>query len=256
MSGNADEMTIDELARAAGIVVSTVRLYQNRGLLTPPVKRGRVGYYNAGHLQRLRLIAQLQERGFSLAGIKELLVGVDNGESLTAVLGLAGAPSTWTPEQPEVMTLTELVERLPGVEFTGEMVARVVELGLVEMADDGARVVVLSPSFLRIGSELAALGVPGEVILDQYELLRSDADRIAGRFTEVFRAHMWEPFVEGGAPPERIGDVVNSLGELGPLAEAVVTTSLRQSLQRLAEELIRTEAQRLGIEIPRPGAMG
>ena len=91
-----DELTIDELAHAAGVVVSTVRLYQNRGLLPPPVKRGRVGYYGVDHLGRLRLVGELQDRGFSLAGIKALLDGMDRGESLQAVLGVeGGGMATW-----------------------------------------------------------------------------------------------------------------------------------------------------------------
>jgi DNA-binding transcriptional MerR regulator len=81
------ELTIDELARTAGLV-STVRLYQNKGLIPPPTKRGRVGYYDERHLERLRAIAQLQQRGFSLAGIKELFDGMESGDSLRSVLGL------------------------------------------------------------------------------------------------------------------------------------------------------------------------
>ena len=46
-------MTIDQIAQHAGIPVSTVRLYQNKGLLPPPERRGRVGYYDAGHRGRL-----------------------------------------------------------------------------------------------------------------------------------------------------------------------------------------------------------
>jgi hypothetical protein len=48
------------------------------------------------------------------------------------------------------------------------MVNRVVELGLVEFFEDDAELVARSPSFLEIGSELAALGVPPDVILDRY----------------------------------------------------------------------------------------
>ena len=55
-------MTIDQLAHEAGIPTSTVRLYQNRGLLPAPLREGRVGFYNTGHRDRLRLIAHLQER--------------------------------------------------------------------------------------------------------------------------------------------------------------------------------------------------
>jgi DNA-binding transcriptional MerR regulator len=247
-----DEMTIDEVARSAGVVTSTVRLYQNRGLLPPPVRRGRVGYYGAGHLARLRLIAQLQERGFSLAGIKQLVDGLDAGDSLRAVLGLGDAPSTWSSEVPRPMSLEALAGQLPEVEFTPEVIRRVVELGLVEVPD-GGDVVVRSPSFLDIGSRLTALGVPGEVVLDQYEALSDDTTRIAGRFTDLFRTYMWEPFVESGLPPERIDEMIAALERLGPLAERVVAMALRHALQEFAETFIRAEADRLGIDIPLPG---
>ena len=60
-------LTVDDLARQAGTVSSTVRLYQSRGLLPPPTRAGRMAFYGPGHLARMRLIGQLQERGFSLA---------------------------------------------------------------------------------------------------------------------------------------------------------------------------------------------
>lgn len=253
MPDSPSGMTIDELARAAGLVTSTVRLYQNRGLLAPPVKRGRVGFYSAAHLGRLRLIAQLQERGFSLASIKELLDSMDKGESLRAVLGLGNGPSTWISERQESMPLAELASRMPQVEFNPEMIRRVIDLGLVELSSDGSEVVVRSPSFLHIGSELAALGVPPDVILDEYERLRTEAGRISDRFTDVFRAHLWEPFVEAGLSAEQVPRLIEALRKLGPLAEAVVVMALRHALQEAAERFLQAEAERLGIDIPRPG---
>src|SRR5579872_1244162 len=81
-------MTIEQLASRADTATSTVRMYQSRGLLPPPVRRGRIGYYGQGHLSRLRLIADLQEQGFSLASIKRLTEAWENGRSLDDVLGL------------------------------------------------------------------------------------------------------------------------------------------------------------------------
>ncbi|MBX3313870.1 MAG: MerR family transcriptional regulator [Actinobacteria bacterium] len=256
MTDRPGEMTIDDLARTAAIPVSTVRMYQHRGLLAPPTKRGRVGYYDDDHVGRLRLIAQLQGRGFSLAGIKELVDGMEKGDSLGAVLGLGDRPPTWTSEAPREMTFAELAEHLPGVEITPDVVRRVVELGLVEVAGDGSGVVLHNPSFLEIGSALAALGIPTEAILDQYAVLRDDADRIAGRFTDLFRTHLWEPFVADGLPQDRIGTVVDALEQLGPLAEGVVVMALRHALQDRADAFIRSEADRLDIDIPRPGTAG
>jgi DNA-binding transcriptional MerR regulator len=67
------DLTIEQLVAEVGLPYTTIRMYQNRGLLPPPERRGRVGYYGPDHLARLRLIAQLQDRGYSLAAIKDLV---------------------------------------------------------------------------------------------------------------------------------------------------------------------------------------
>lgn len=243
---------MDELARRSGLLVSTVRLYQNRGLLAPPVKRGRVGYYDEHHLERLRTIGQLQERGFSLAGIKELFDGLASGDTLRAVLGVGHQASIWSAETPQTMSIAELAGQLPSVELTPAVVRRVIALGLVELLPDGANVTVNSPSFLRIGSELASLGVPADEILDEYERLRSETDEIARRFTELFRRHMWKPFVKRGMPPDQAPPLLSTLERLAPLAEDVSTMALRHSLQRAAEAFLAAEGRRLGMDIRRP----
>lgn len=248
----AEEWTVDQLAHAHDLPVSTVRLYQTRGLLPPPRREGRVAYYGDDHRQRLRLIAQLQERGFSLAAIKELLDGMAAGQSLPVVLGLGDAASTWVPETPTTLTLSELLERLPGVEPTPALIDRVARLGLIELAADG-NVTVDSPAFLDIGSRLVTLGVPGETVLDEYEHLQALTDDVAGRFTELFRRYLWEAFEAEGLPAARIPELAQVLEELGPLAEAVVTVALRHSLRAAAASFVDEQAERLGIELPRPG---
>lgn len=95
---DAREYSVDELARAAGSSVRNVRAYQDRGLLPPPERRGRVGVYFDSHLKRLRLINQLLERGYSSANIKELLEAWEQGRDLDHVLGLtrrSSASGTW-----------------------------------------------------------------------------------------------------------------------------------------------------------------
>src|SRR6478609_3378878 len=54
---------VAELAEAAGVSVRTVRFYRERRLLQPPRKEGRIAWYGEEHLARLRLIAELLERG-------------------------------------------------------------------------------------------------------------------------------------------------------------------------------------------------
>ena len=121
-------MTVDQFAHEAGIPTSTVRLYQNRGLLPPPWREGRMGCYNAGHRDRLRLVAHLQERGFSLAAIKETLDHWTEGRSLAHLLGVSHiAPSL--KRKPVRLSPEEFVERCARVAITQEDIQRAIGIG-------------------------------------------------------------------------------------------------------------------------------
>jgi DNA-binding transcriptional MerR regulator len=72
-AGPPDSYRIDELAQLAGTTVRNARAYQDRGLLPPPARVGRVGWYSEAHLARLRLIGHMLGRGYSLANIGELI---------------------------------------------------------------------------------------------------------------------------------------------------------------------------------------
>ena len=66
---------IDELARAAGLSVRTVRYYVQRGLLPPAAFCGKDTAYEHGHLVRLRAVRRLQEAFFPLDAIAAELEG-------------------------------------------------------------------------------------------------------------------------------------------------------------------------------------
>ena len=238
------DQTIDEVAHEFGVPVSTLRMYQHRGLLPPPERRGRIGYYGADHRARLRLVGELQERGFSLAGIKELLDGWDSGRSLDDVLGLGAGSGVWEREEPLELEAPQLADRFPGVPMTPELMQRVMGLGLVELTDNG-RIRVLSPRFLEIGAQLIGLGLPIDDVLDQYEVLREQTDVIAAQFTALFRRHLWQSFADAGLPAHRVGEITASLSTLGPLAQAVVDTTLKASLQDAAQAFLDEQARRL-----------
>src|SRR3954471_12960206 len=126
-------LTIEELAQRAATKTSTIRLYQSRGLLPPPRVPGRVGYYADAPLARLRVIARLQERGYSLSAIKELLDGWSHGTSLSDLLGLEGelAAAGAAPQAGRVeLTGEDFAALFPGGEVDPEVVARAVGLGL------------------------------------------------------------------------------------------------------------------------------
>ncbi len=225
-----DGMTIDELARAAGVTTRSIRAYQTSGLLPHPRLSGRVGVYDDGHLARLRYIAHLQERGFSLAAIRDLLTAWEEGRSLSDVLGFEDAlTAPWTDEAPGRVDAEELRQMFPDTEDEPGFVRRAVDLGLLEPEGDGWR--VPSPTLLRGGAELVAAGVPLAAVLDEHALLSFDMARIAERFVALFEHHVWEPFVMAGLPAERLPEVTDALLRVRPAAAAAVKAVLGQAME-------------------------
>src|SRR5579862_7107656 len=101
--GAAREYRIDELARLGETTVRNIRAYQDRGLLPPPRRAGRVGLYGPAHLARLRLIGQLLRRGYGLSNIAELLGAWEGGQDLADLLGLEAAlTEPWGEQSPVV----------------------------------------------------------------------------------------------------------------------------------------------------------
>jgi DNA-binding transcriptional MerR regulator len=80
------EYRIEELARVAGTTVRNVRAYRDRDLLDPPRRHGRVALYDDTHLRRLRLIASLLDRGYTLANIAELIEASERGLGVADLL--------------------------------------------------------------------------------------------------------------------------------------------------------------------------
>jgi MerR family mercuric resistance operon transcriptional regulator len=67
-------MTIGELARSAGVRISTLRFYERRGLLRAAA-RSAAGYrqFSADDVARVRFLRRAQELGFGLSELSDLL---------------------------------------------------------------------------------------------------------------------------------------------------------------------------------------
>jgi DNA-binding transcriptional MerR regulator len=107
-SDDDKEVTIDELGRMIGMTVRNIRAHQSRGLLPPPLLRGRTGYYGAEHIDRLKLIQELQSEGFNLELIRRMLAGA--GGSSSEVLRFRQALQRgWQGEEPANVGVAELI---------------------------------------------------------------------------------------------------------------------------------------------------
>ena len=229
------DMTIDAIAHDAGIPASTVRMYQNKGLLPPPERRGRVGYYGEQHRDRLRLIAHLQDRGFSLAAIKEALEAWAAGRTLDHLLGVAEIAPGLHPE-PLRLTPAEFAAQFEGIDISADHMRRAAELGLVEL--DGADVTVPNAAFVDIGPAVIRLGVPVDEVLDEYEALRVAVASVAERFRQLFDRHIWQPFENAGMPADRLPGLTDDVAQLTALASGVVTTELHQRFAEFVAEYV------------------
>src|ERR1700689_5413719 len=101
------DLTVEQLAAEVSMSIRNIRNHHTRGLLPAPEVRARVGYYNAEHVARLRLILDLQADGFNLAAIERLLSGSDG--LAERLLGLRAAVTTpYEPEAAEFITAEEV----------------------------------------------------------------------------------------------------------------------------------------------------
>lgn len=229
-----DKMTIDELAREAGTTTRNVRAYQTRGVLDPPQIIGRIGYYSEEHLTRLRLISRLQQRGFGLQAINDLLSAHDTGSSLGDVLGFSDAlMAPWTDEVPEEITRVELEEKFPEIKDDESLINKAVALDLLAPKDGGWS--IPSPRLMRVGAQLVSVGIPLAVVLKQAELMKVDIDSLSWRLVAMFGMYIWEPFVSGSTPDRELADITRILQELRPLAAEAVSVFLARAMQNATE---------------------
>lgn len=246
-------MTIDELANEASTTTRNVRNYQSQGILPPPTLIGRTGYYDDGHLARLRLVDRLQAQGFSLAGIAELLRAWEERRSLAEVLGFEQAlTEPWSDEEPETMSLQELLAHFPDAQDDPGLALRAIELGLIE--PDGEDFRIPSPSLLHAGEELVAVGVPLGVTQDEVAALQADMARVARRFVALFERYVWAPFAEAGMPAERLDEVTDALRRIRPLAAAAVSATLARAMEEATTT--STAAQVASVDQGLPQAVG
>ncbi|MEU0945852.1 MerR family transcriptional regulator [Streptomyces canus] len=239
---------IEDLAHLSGATVRTIRAYQDRGLLPRPERRGRANIYTDTHLARLRQIADLLDRGYGLASIKELLEAYDSGRGLGGILGLvAEVDGPWTDEEAVRISRAELDARFGGIPDEAA-VAEAVELGVLEpVPGDEDSFLVPSPQELAVAVELHASGVPLSAISGHLRELRGQIEHIAARFLEFTTEHVFARYLEGPHPPTDADatEAASLVRRLRSLAQQTVGAELARAMRLLAVRQLR---QHLGAE--------
>jgi DNA-binding transcriptional MerR regulator len=212
----AHEYTIDELASVARLPSRTIRFYQSRGALMPPEIRGRVAYYGQPHIERLKLIAQLQDRGLRIDAIRDLLASIDRGElDLAEWLGVEEqVQAPWANDQARTVTEKELYE-IAGSHRPG-LLADLVRTRLVERHGDVY--LVESPALLSIAMKLGEAGIDLEMAAQATALVRKYFSRAAADLVAMFVKRV----DDGDLTPRDVSRLFETVRPLGMEAVRVI----------------------------------
>ncbi|MFE2227124.1 MerR family transcriptional regulator [Streptomyces kronopolitis] len=234
------EYRIEDLAHLSGATVRTIRAYQDRGLLPRPERRGRANVYGDAHLARLRQIAGLLDRGYTLASIKELLQAWDAGLDLGGVLGLVTEiDGPWTDEEPARLSRAELSAAFGGASDE-TAIAEAVELGVLERVpgrDDAF--LVPSPQELAVAADLHAAGVPLLAISRHLREVRGQIEQIAARFLDFTTEHIFQPYLDHPPTGAEAAEAATLVRRLRPLAQQTVDAELARAMRTLATQYLR-----------------
>jgi DNA-binding transcriptional MerR regulator len=224
---NPEAITVDALAERTGMTVRNLREWRTLGLLPPAELRGRVGYYDPAVVDRIRHIQKLHAEGFTLELIRKMLDA--GGEDVMRLAGALRAP--FRAADPPAVDLEEWDEA---------QLARALDLGLVRRGADD-RLEFASARAAEIGAALRDIGLSSDQILDATAAIRAHADGMAAVFEDLWREHIWQPYLDSELPPERLGGL---LDQLQPLAVDAVLAIFTVAMEARIEQGIARELGR------------
>src|SRR3954469_24108264 len=201
----AQLMTLDELTRRVGMSVRNVRFYTTKGLVPPPIRRGRSGYYAPDHVARLELVRELQAHGFTLAAIERYVARIPADATPETIALHRTLLAPWMAELPETLSRRDL-HRRAGRPLSDDDVDTLNALGIVFPTKQGRFEVAIA--HLSVGVALLDLGMPLDAALAAHDIFTEHGRKIAEELTAVFRTKVWPAYREGGSSPEQLRDLV------------------------------------------------
>ncbi len=226
------DMRIDELAHRASVPSRTIRYYTQQGLLPPPRLKGRVGYYSETHLERLRLIKELQEKRFlPLSVIRGVIRSCEAGVDLEAMLApldfVFGPPAGDRPE----LTRGQLAQRA-GVDEA--VVDAAEDMGLLFPAGSRsqARYSQDDVHMLEVAHDWLRLGLPIEL----GRVYRRSLEQISRMQVRAFNECVVAPLAERELSPEDArAELVRGFKDMSRTFDGLVNMLHRKLLQKAVE---------------------
>jgi DNA-binding transcriptional MerR regulator len=225
-------LTIDELAARTGMTVRTVRFYAAQGLLPQPRRQGRMAYYGPEHRMRLEFVKELQEYGYTLAGIERYLSRIPEDATPGELAVHRAMLVPWAPQRGEEFDRAGL-EKRAGRRLDDEALGFLISIGLVD--DLGADRFRTTPSLFALGIEVLDMPVPLGVLQEAAQVIDSHASAVAEGLSDVFKRGIWEPFRHGELDQVDQEQLAAVVARLRPLA----VQGLVSAFERAAERAIR-----------------
>jgi DNA-binding transcriptional MerR regulator len=235
-------LTLGELCDRVGMSVRNVRFYTSKGLVPPPIRRGRSGYYSPVHVGRLELVQELQSHGFTLSAIERYVAGIP-ADATPEDLALARTMlAPWDVERPIEMSRGELSARA-GRELTDDDLRTLAALGVVFPLKSGPKRNErwqVAVSQLSVGLGMLELGFPTEAALAAADLYARHGREIAEELYDVFRTMVWPVYRDQGASPETVRQVVE---KIKPLSIAALVSAYETGMDETKREGVARRAR-------------
>jgi len=230
-------MTLDELCNRVGMSVRNVRFYTSRGLVPPPIRRGRSGYYSPEHLVRLELVQELQAHGFTLSAIEKYVAAIPAEASAADIAVHRTMLAPWMADVYDTLTRAELEERAGRKLSDQDLEA--LELMRVVTPGPGTSYKVVS-AHLSVAVSMVDLDYPLEALEATTKVFERHGRAIAEDLNEVFRTMVWPAYKERGVPAEQLQAVVE---RLKPLSIAGLVSAYEQAVDEMKRESIARRAR-------------
>lgn len=219
-------LTLDQLTARVGMSVRNVRFYTTKGLVPPPIRRGRSGYYTADHVARLELVVELQSHGFTLAAIERYVAALPADAAPEDITLARTMLAPWQADLPVEMDRAALEQRA-GRALGDEDVATLQALGIVRVRED---VLLVAVSQLSIGIRLLDLGFPREVAVAAASVYQEHGRQMAEELHAVIAEQLAPRY---GDSSEKFQEV---LERLKPLSVGGLVTAYEAAVARTARD--------------------
>jgi DNA-binding transcriptional MerR regulator len=230
----AETLSVEQLATRVDMSVRTVRFYAGRGLIPPPRREGRNGFYGPDHIARLELVRELQAHGFTLSAIEGYLENIPADATPEQVALHRTLLAPWMSDRPEQLDRPALDQRA-GRTLSDHDLEMLIALGVVEptLTEDVFRV---APAHLAVGIQFIDTDMPIEVAHASRKIFDEAGKALARNLTEVFRTMWWPQLRSSGRSPE---DITALVERFKPLTIQALVTAYELAIDESKRETVR-----------------